>query len=60
MMPCRSLPRALDPTDGKKVTRSLMNLSRGGSDAVHVKEFDFVKGDFVRLPSKFQFCMDFR
>ena len=41
------LPRARDPTDGKKVTRALLNLSRGGSDAVHVKEFDFVKGDFV-------------
>jgi prolyl oligopeptidase len=24
-----------------------MQLSRGGSDAVHVKEFDFVAGDFV-------------
>ena len=41
------LPRSKDPTDGKKVTRTMLNLSRGGSDAVHVKEFDFIKGDFV-------------
>ena len=41
------LPRARDPTDGKKVTRTLLQLSRGGSDAVHIKEFDLVKNDFV-------------
>lgn len=32
---------------GKRVTRALLNLSRGGSDAVVVKEFDLLKGDFV-------------
>ena len=41
------LSRAKDPTDGKKVTRTLISLSRGGSDAVHVKEFDWIKNDFV-------------
>lgn len=44
----RTLPRRRDiDGDGKTVTRALLNLSRGGSDAVHVKEFDLVKGDFV-------------
>ena len=32
---------------GKLVTRSLVSLSRGGSDATHVKEFDHLTGDFV-------------
>jgi len=42
------LPRARDPqSGGKLVTRALLSLSRGGSDAVHVKEFDLIKGDFV-------------
>ena len=45
----RPLPRARDPMSdgGKRVTRALLQLSRGGSDAVHVKEFDFLTGDFV-------------
>ncbi len=43
------LPRARDPLSegGRKVTRALLHLSRGGSDATHVKEFDMVTGDFV-------------
>ena len=43
------LPRARDPMSqgGKKVTRALLQLSRGGSDATHVKEFDLLTGDFV-------------
>jgi len=44
----RPLPRARDEVgSGKMVERALLNLSRGGSDAVHVKEFDLVKGEFV-------------
>jgi len=46
----RVLPRIRDPkspNDGTVVTRSLLNLSRGGSDAVYVKEFDLLEGDFV-------------
>lgn len=45
----RPLPRSRDPMSegGKRVTRCLLNLSRGGSDAVVVKEFDLLKGDFV-------------
>lgn len=43
------LPRARDPMseNGKKVTRAILYLSRGGSDATHVKEFDLLTGDFV-------------
>ena len=43
----RLLPRARDPTNGKIVTRCLLMLSNGGSDAVHVKEFDLVENKFV-------------
>lgn len=45
----RVLPRRRDSAspDGKLVTRALLNLSRGGSDAVYVKEFDLLEGDFV-------------
>jgi prolyl oligopeptidase len=45
----RVLPRRRDSqsTDGKIVTRALLNLSRGGSDAVHLKEFDILTGSFV-------------
>lgn len=44
-----ALPRARDPMsdNGKRVTRAMLYLSRGGSDATHVKEFDLVTGDFV-------------
>ena len=43
------LHRARDPMseNGKKVTRALVYLSRGGSDATHVKEFDLLTGEFV-------------
>ncbi|CAB9526578.1 Uncharacterized peptidase y4nA [Seminavis robusta] len=43
------LERDCDPNSdgGKRVTRALLRLSRGGSDAVHIKEFDFLSGDFV-------------
>jgi prolyl oligopeptidase len=41
------LPRKRDPTNGKIVTRALLSLSRGGSDAVHLKEFDLITEDFV-------------
>ena len=41
------LPRARDPTNGKLVTRALLKLSRGGSDAVHIKEFDLTTSEFV-------------
>jgi len=44
----RPLPRARDEAgNGKMVERALLNLSRGGSDAVHVKEFDLTTGTFV-------------
>jgi prolyl oligopeptidase len=44
-----NLPRARDPMsrDGQIVTRTLLSLSRGGSDATHVKEFDLLQGTFV-------------
>jgi prolyl oligopeptidase len=44
-----ALPRARDPMSngGKRITRTLLNLSRGGSDAVHIKEFDLLKEEFV-------------
>ena len=43
------LPRDRDPMsdDGRIVTRALLSLSRGGSDAVHVKEFDLIQEQFV-------------
>jgi len=42
------LPRARDRREHQQlVSRALLSLSRGGSDAVHIKEFDLVKGDFV-------------
>lgn len=41
------LPRGRDPTNGKLVTRALLKLSRGGSDAVHIKEFDLTTNEFV-------------
>ena len=45
----RVLPRRRDPESegGRIVTRALLSLSRGGSDAVHTKEFDLQLGDFV-------------
>lgn len=45
----RPLPRARDPEsdNGRIVTRALLQLSRGGSDATHVKEFDLLCGEFV-------------
>ena len=44
-----SLPRARDPlsNDGQRVTRTLLKLSRGGADAIHLKEFDLLKERFV-------------
>jgi prolyl oligopeptidase len=44
------LPRGRDSDPihgGKLVTRALCKLSRGGSDAVHLKEFDLITQDFV-------------
>ena len=44
------LPRGRDGDPihgGKLVTRALCKLSRGGSDAVHLKEFDLITQDFV-------------
>ncbi|KAL3943088.1 MAG: hypothetical protein SGBAC_002821 [Bacillariaceae sp.] len=45
----RALARKRDPMsdNGRFVTRVLMNLSRGGSDATHLKEFDLISGEFV-------------
>ena len=50
----RSLPRKRDTgSTVDRVTRSLLSLSRGGSDAIHLKEFDLEQQDFVRnLDSK--------
>lgn len=44
-----SLPKNIDPMSegGKRVTRTLLSLSRGGADATHVKEFDLIKKEFV-------------
>jgi prolyl oligopeptidase len=44
-----SLPRARDPmsNDGQRVTRALLKLSRGGADAIHLKEFDLLEERFV-------------
>merc|ERR1712127_422072 len=33
--------------DGQRNTRTLLKLSRGGADAVHVKEFDLLTEQFV-------------
>ena len=43
------LPRARDPMseNGRVVTRALLSLSRGGSDAIHLKEFDLTTNTFV-------------
>jgi len=47
------LSRSLDPLSNSMgegsdmFTRALLNLSRGGADAVHIKEFDLIKEDFV-------------
>jgi prolyl oligopeptidase len=45
----RPLPRSRDPEsdNGRLVTRALLSLSRGGSDAAHTKEFDLLAGAFV-------------
>ena len=43
----RSLPRKRDPLADGLVTRALLSLSRGGSDAIFLKEFDFTTQDFV-------------
>ena len=44
-----SLPKARDPMSngGQRITRTLLSLSRGGADAVHLKEFDLIKEEFV-------------
>jgi prolyl oligopeptidase len=43
------LPRELDPmsNNGQRTTRALLSLSRGGSDAVHIREFDLLTNEFV-------------
>jgi len=41
------LPRARDALSQRMATRALLQLSRGGSDAVHIKEFDLPSGAFV-------------
>lgn len=33
--------------NGQRVTRTLLSLSRGGSDATHTKEFDLLTNEFV-------------
>lgn len=45
----RPLSRARDPmsNNGQTTTRALLSLSRGGSDATHIKEFDLLTNDFV-------------
>jgi prolyl oligopeptidase len=45
-----ALPRRRDPMSegGKVVTRSLLSLSRGGSDASFLKEFDMLNEEFVQ------------
>jgi prolyl oligopeptidase len=44
----RSLPRKRDTgSTVNRVTRSLLSLSRGGSDAIHLKEFDLEQNEFV-------------
>lgn len=46
----RALPRKRDPESdgGRVVTRSLLSLSRGGSDATFLKEFDHPTQSFVK------------
>ena len=46
----RALPRKRDPMsdNGRIVTRCLLNLSRGGSDATFLKEFDLPTQSFVQ------------
>jgi prolyl oligopeptidase len=45
----RPLPRARDPEhSAARATRALLNLSRGGSDATHIKEFDILTQEFVQ------------
>jgi prolyl oligopeptidase len=41
------LPRKRDPMSDGLVTRALLSLSRGGSDAIFLKEFDLTTHDFV-------------
>jgi prolyl oligopeptidase len=45
------LPRSLDPMsgeqDGGRVTRVLLQLSRGGADATYLREFDLLTESFV-------------
>lgn len=45
----RVLPRARDPMsdDGKRVTRALLSLARGSSDAIVLREFDLLTSEFV-------------
>jgi len=44
------LPRSRDPLSNntQQNTRTLLQLSRGGADAVHIKEFDLLKEEFVK------------
>jgi prolyl oligopeptidase len=45
---CTPLPRSRDPAKSSlRVTRALLSLSRGGSDASHMKEFDLEEMEFV-------------
>ena len=41
------LPRSRDALQKPRVTRALLSLSRGGSDASHIKEFDLESLQFV-------------
>lgn len=42
------LPRKIDPlSNGERVTRTLISLSRGGADATYLKEFDLLTESFV-------------
>ena len=41
------LGRARDEGNPKLANRALLSLSRGGSDAIHIKEFDLKTGEFV-------------
>lgn len=43
----RGLPRSRDLPGTTLVSRTLLSLSRGGSDAIHLKEFDLHEGAFV-------------
>lgn len=45
----RPLPRSRDPLhSAQSVTRALISLSRGGSDATHTREFDLTTRQFVQ------------